>query len=102
MNSWTNFLHGEGGGSLVNLSTRSKTGPMYFVKSAIYVSNEPSHRKETNPVFPQRHELREVRCADRGQIFLGPVRPRAQEQLYLNVSKRRFNGQDHQERELFT
>ena len=35
MNSWTYFLQGEGGGSLVNLNTRSKTGPMFLVKSAM-------------------------------------------------------------------
>src|SRR5260370_33050571 len=54
MNSWTYFLHGDGGGSLVNLNTRSKTGPMYLVKSAIYLSNDPSYTvKKPTSLFPR-------------------------------------------------
>ena len=42
MNSWTCFLHGDGGAPLVNLNKTSKTSPMFRVKSSMYFSNDPS------------------------------------------------------------
>ncbi len=62
----------------------------------VFVERAVIDRKETNLVVLQRHELREVRCADFVQIFRRPVLPRAQEQLYLDEGEFRFDGQDHQ------
>ena len=83
MNSWRCFLHGEGGGFLVNLNIRSKTCPMFLVKSAMYVSNDAVvDGKEADLVVLKRHELREVGRADVVQVFALVPRPhRAQEQF---------------------
>ena len=70
MNSWRCFLHGEGGGSLVNLNIRSKTCPMFLVKSAMYVSKAAVvDGEEANLVILERDELCEMRRADLVQIF---------------------------------
>jgi hypothetical protein len=69
---------------------------MFLVKSDVLVERAVIDSEETDLVVLQRHELREVGCADLVQVFRRPVAARAQDQLNLDEGKLRFDGQDHQ------
>ena len=70
MNSCRCFRHGDGGGFLVNLNMRSKTCPMFLVKSAMYcVERAVVDGEEPDLVVFKRHELREMRRADGVQVL---------------------------------
>ena len=88
MNSWTCFLHGEGGGSLVNLKTRSKTCPMYLGEIGdVLVEGAVIDGKEADLSFPRGTNCAKCGVPTVARSFVCPVRPRTQQQFYLDEGK---------------
>ena len=100
MNSWTCFLHGDGGAALGEFEQDIKDFPDVAREVIDVLIERPvvDGEEAQLPVL-QGHELGEVRRADLVQVStnLAHHPHRAQERLHFNERETRFGRQDHEE-----